>query len=653
MKQLISLLNTLLFLWLTPFMISAQVDFQPSELEDIICKEQHHAHTLITGRTVQNSYAHETDIYYQEMHWEIDPAQRYISGQITYHFKSNIPDLTRFVLDLSNNLQVVEITTHNHILTFDHTPDQLLFIHLDTFVAAGESYTLTIQYEGVPPSNGFGSFEQGEHDGAPIVWTLSEPYGVRDWWPAKQDLIDKIDSTDIFITTPLNQLAASNGKLISITEQNGNLVHHWRHRYPIASYLVALAVTNYSAYSHFLPLDNGDTIEILNYVYPETLTQSMNSTVSSLDIMTLYNELFGTYPFASEKYGHAQFGWGGGMEHQTMSFMGGFSFGLQAHEMAHQWFGDKVTCGSWREIWLNEGFATYLTGLTYERFSPEQFWPQWKTSTSNSAMSQPGGSVYVDDTTSVNRIFSGRLTYNKGAYLLHMLRWITGDEAFFEACRVYLNAPGIAYDFGTTDELQSILENQSGKNLGSFFDDWFYGEGFPSYDLKWSQQADSVIMWLSQTTSHPSVSFFEMPVPVELTLNGTPTIFTLEHSSQNQRFSFYTGNANIDAVSIDPGLWLLSKNNIVTQITTSLDDPIASNQLTVFPNPADRFVDLLPYQPSGKAVLTNLLGQSVYANIQHGRIALEGTPAGLYVLRILDENANTMKSATLVIQHQD
>ncbi len=617
--------------------------------EAIICKEQAHAELNIQQRGYRTVFADRTDIHYQVMKWDIDPAQYYITGEITYYFKSKVANLTELHLDMANELQVNSITRNATPLTFTHSSDQLLTISLGKSLASGESDSLTITYEGAPPSNGFGSFEQGTHAGQPIIWTLSEPYGVRDWWPGKQDLIDKIDSVDIYITTPPGQLAASNGKLMSTSEFNGKLIHHWQHRYPIVAYLVAIAVTNYTAYSHFLPLDNGDTLEILNYVYPETATQSQTETERTLQIMANYNRLFGTYPFANEKYGHAQFGWGGGMEHQTMSFMGGFSFGLVAHELAHQWFGDKVTCGSWTEIWLNEGFATYLTGLTYEDQSPDIYWPQWKSSTSNSAMSQPGGSVFVDDTTSTNRIFSGRLSYNKGAYLLHMLRWIMGDEAFFAACRDYLDSPGTAYDFAYTAELQSYLEQRSGKNLEEFFADWYYGQGYPSYNLTWTQQADSIIIWLGQTQSHESVSFFEMPVPVSVVINGSEQTFVLDHTVQGQRFSFYIGNTVIETVTIDPDIWLLSKNNTVTEITTSIYQPFAQNSIHVFPNPAMSFVEIVPAKDVFTVDFIDNLGRNCITTLSSGRIDVSALSPGFYILMLKNSNGDLVSIQSIVI----
>jgi len=621
------------------------------EQEDLICKEQENAESLIQLRGQSTPFSDRTDIVYQSMHWEVDPAQLFIKGEITYHFKSKVADLTEFHLDLTNALQIDEILQESNPLTFTHTDDQLVTVTLNNTLNVGDLDSVTIFYQGVPPSNGFGSFVQGTHADQPIIWTLSEPYGARDWWPTKQDLVDKIDSSDIYITTPLNLLAASNGKLVSITEQNGKLIHHWSHRYPIASYLVALAVTNYASYSHYLPVDNGDTIEILNYVYPESLIQSEMSTLSSLDIMSLYNELFGTYPFAKEKYGHAQFGWSGGMEHQTMSFMKNFSFDLQAHEMAHQWFGDKVTCGSWTEIWLNEGFATYLTGMTYERFSNDEYWPLWKSSASNSATSQPGGSVFVDDTTSVSRIFSGRLTYNKGAYLLHMLRWITGDEAFFSACRDYLDLPGTAYDFGSTSELQGFLEQRSGKPLDGFFADWYYGQGFPTYDVRWSQQADSLIFWLGQTQSHPSVSFFEMPVPVSALINGTRETFVMDHNTQDQRFSFFIGDVSVDSVAFDPERWILSRNNTISQIITAVHPIVNNDKFILYPNPANDVLNILPGQEVSRITFTNATGAQWNEKGTNGKVDVSHLPSGFYTLTLQNDNFEILGIKPVIIHH--
>ena len=589
------------------------------------------------------------DIFYQEIYWNIDPAVYYISGEITYYFKSRKEKLSLLVLDLSDSLHVNYVKRGNVDLNFQHTADQLLTIDLGKNLSVGEIDSLTISYEGKPPSNGFGSFVQGTHNDVPIIWTLSEPYGVRDWWPGKQDLVDKIDSMDVFIITPLNNLAAGNGKLISIQEANAKLLHHWQHRYPIASYLVAVAVTNYAQYSDYVHTSPEDSIEILNYVYPENLNNAQQATAQAVDIMTFFNDRFGVYPFADEKYGLSQIGWGGGMERQTMSFMFNFSYSLMAHEMAHQWFGDKVTCGSWKEIWLNEGFATYLTGLSYEEFSNDLYWPLWKSSTSNSATSQPGGSVYVDDTTNVNRIFSGRLTYNKGSYLLHMLRWVNGDANFFQGVRNYLNFAGTAYDFATTDELKSYLEQESGKDLDEFFADWYYGQGYPSYHINWAQQQDSLIIQVKQLQSHPSVTFFEMPVPVWAYADGNGQQFVLQNTEQDQRFSVFVGDNHIDSLLFDPERWILTRDNVVNPFLVGIDDYLNNEGYSFHPNPAVDVIDFDPAAAIGNVKVFNAQGIEVKTQFSGNRLEVSDLPAGVYTMWIENKTQQLVSIQSLVL----
>ena len=272
-------------------------------------------------------------------------------------------------------------------------------------------------------------------------------------------------------------------------------------------------MTQYARYTQHVPF-NGDTLEVVNYVYPVDSASSVALTANVVPMIQVYDTLFGIYPFQQEKYGHAQFGWGGGMEHQTMTFVSSFGFELIAHELAHQWFGDKITCGSWTDIWLNEGFATYLSGLCYEHLAPA-WWKRFRQVRVENIVSQPGGSVFCTDTTNVNRIFDSRLSYAKGAMILHQLRWILGDSAFFTGLNNYLCDASLSYGFARTSNLKSHLENTSGQDLTWYFNDWFTGEGFPYYHIKWSQTGNEVTYNVSQTQSNPSVNFFSMFIPVQ------------------------------------------------------------------------------------------------------------------------------------------
>jgi aminopeptidase N len=617
-----------------------------TDFEKIVQGEQR-AHRYITNSLVSLS-GNNYDIKYNRCEWTVNPAVNYISGAITTYFTSNVASLSQIVFDLSTALTVDSVKYQASNLSFLQVAGNGLQINLPAPLSLNALDSITVYYRGVPPSTGFGSFNQDTHNSFPIIWTLSEPFGASDWWPCKNSLIDKVDSIDIIVTTPQAYRVASNGLLISEVTSGSNKIYHWQSHYPIASYLIAIAVTNYAVYSNYVPIGS-DSINVLNYVYPENLATAQSETPSIIPIMQLYDSLTIPYPFTDEKYGHAQFGWGGGMEHQTMSFMVNFGYSLMAHECAHQWFGDKVTCGSWEDIWLNEGFATYMEGLTVQRYFPGN-WSGWKSSKISNIASQPDGSVMCDDTTSVNRIFSGRLSYNKGSYVLHMLRWKLGDTDFFQSLRNYLNDPLLAYNFAKTPDLKYHLENTSGMNLTNFFNDWYYNQGYPSYQVRWNKVGSNLIVKLDQSQSHASVSFFEMPVPVHFQGPGLDTILVFDHTSSGQIFNTVLIQ-NISTVTFDPDLWILSANNtVVHDLTLSTNDvEEAGISVEVCPNPFSSVISVKGTRQKGEVILYDVAGKEILrqkASEAETQFNTSNIAAGLYQLTYMELGA--AKSIKLV-----
>lgn len=638
MKQLFL---PILLSWVAVYGAAAQTEvFTCKDSEHLIALEQQSRAALLDFRS--SPFTNDYDLVYQRMEWEIDPALYYIKGKVTAYFTPTQEGFMAVNFDLSDVLLVQSVLYRGaEPLAFNHSDDRLEVL-LPAEIPFGQLDSVAIIYEGAPPTTGFGSFATATAGGSPVLWTLSEPYGAKDWWPTKQDLVDKIDSIDVIVRTPAAYRAASNGLLVSEMEDGNHKIYHWRHRYPIPAYLVAIAVANYAVYSDFVPVPDGPPIEVLNYAYPGSLANWQSASGATVDIMLLFNELFGLYPFADEKYGHAQFGWGGGMEHQTMSFMGGMSHLLQAHELAHQWFGNKVTCGSWADIWLNEGFATYLEGMTYEYGLGPNTWKNWLQGKIDQVTSQPAGSVYVPDTTSVSRIFNGRLSYSKGSLLLHMLRWKLGDTAFFQGVRNYLDDPALAFGYAHTADLKRHLEQTSGQNLDEFLDDWYYGEGHPSYRVNWQQQGSTVWVELWQSTSHNSVDFFEMPVPVRfIGGGGFDSLMVFDHAFSGQLFSF-EAPGNIGLVQFDPDLWLCSRDNQVTNSPINALPEVLKAQIKLFPNPVkDQLSILLPaellparavvYNADGKALLERLFRD------EHTSLLIQMLPAGHYYLHLHTE----------------
>ena len=619
-------------------------------INDIAAMEMR-GHERITSPANTTSASNNFDVKYYRCEWEVDPAIRYIKGAITIYYTITSP--TGFIaLDMMDALVADSVKYHNVQKTTSQS-NNTLTIFLGNIFIPGTFDSVTIYYQGVPPNTGFGSFIQSTHgSNIPVMWSLSEPYGSRDWWPCKNGLDDKADSIDVFITNPIAYKAASNGMLQSETPISGGtkLLTHWKHRYAIASYLICFAVTNYVVFDNTVQLSGG-ALPMKTHCYPESLTSFQNGTINTLNAMQLFDTTFGPYPFRNEKYGHVQFGWGGGMEHQSATFVVNISESLCAHELGHQWFGDKITCGSWKDIWLNEGFATHLASMYMENKYPANVL-NWRLNEINNITSQTGGSVEVDDTTSVGRIFDGRLSYTKGSHLLYMLRWILGDNVFFTAIRNYQTDPAVAYGFARTADLQRNLEQASGKNLTSFFNKWFSGQGYPSYNVQWSNYGSgNVWIKMNQVTSHPSVSFFDLPVALKFQ-NATQSATVIVDNTVNGETFIKSIGFIADTVFVDPDAWLITRNNSTSKLPAVL--PVILKNFKVTKNECEAVINFstsletnmasfeIEFSHDGinytKATTINAIGNSTWENEYSYQFVMQQGNNYFFRLKMIDQN---------------
>ena len=553
------------------------------------------------------------DVTHHDLRFTINPdtTTPFISGVVSTTFRA-LSNMTTVTFDMATALAVSSVTMNGTGLTFTQSNYELN-INLPTTLSTGTTATVIITYAGSPPQ-AEAAFTRSTHAGTPVIYTLSEPFGARDWWPCKQDLNDKIDSFDIYITCPSAYIGVSNGLLQSSTTSGGNTTRHYRHNYPIPAYLISLNVTNYVTYNIQAGLGTVQNpfFPINNYLYPEGNTTTVQTAINqTVPVMNVFEEKFGFYPYRNEQYGHVQFSWGGGMEHTTMSSMGGWSRSLIAHELAHQWFGDKITCGTWRDIWLNEGFAEYLAGLVVESLDGPASFISWKTTKINNITTASNGALYLTEAEALNvsRIFSSRITYNKGSMVVHMLRWKMGDANFYQAVRNYLNDSNLAFGYAITADLKAHLEAVHGASLSEFFNDWVYMQGYPTYTItaqNWG--AGQAKITVSQTQSDPSVTYFEMPLEIRLSgAGGATQDVIVNHTANGQQFIVSVPFV-VTGVTFDPNKHIISKNNIVTLGTESFE---WSATVSVYPNPTNDVLHVM--MPSSlqlnKIEIYNTLGQ--------------------------------------------
>jgi aminopeptidase N len=429
-----------------------------------------------------------------------------------------------------------------------------------------DEFILKINYSGSPKVTGFDSFTFKTIYGSPVISNLSEPDYAPVWWPCKDLPSDKA-LTDVSLRVPTGLKGISGGILIdTVQNSDSTTTFNWKSSYPMSTYLVSAVVANLTYHNDiYTSLDSAVEMPVVYYAFPRDSAKAIYDWRKTPEMIKFYAETFGEYPFLDEKYGMVEFGWTmGAMEHQTITGIGytlitgdGRYEEIVAHELSHQWFGDAVTLKDWKNIWLNEGFATYSEALWNEHEGGKEAYFDYMKKTDYGYFS---GTVYDPQ----GYIFSPQVyatVYQKGGWVLHMLRGVVGDSLFFKGVREYYEK--FKYKNAETADLQAVFEDVTGENLDWFFDEWVYtGTGRPRYEYSWKFEdfpgtaAHTVKVQLKQVQTDRDI--YKMPVKISIITTLGEKDFTVFNEQRDQTFIFTT-DATPKEVNIDKDGWILKK----------------------------------------------------------------------------------------------
>lgn len=499
--------------------------------------------------------AHNFDILHYSFNWKIDPEKHFIRGKTDILSRSSDSSLQEIILHLDQSMEVEEVIQNGSSLGFSHQ-NGLLYISLDRIYPEQEVFLVSIIYQGYP--------EQGlnfsSHDDFPVIWSLDEPSLARYWFPSFDHPSDKA-TAEIKVTLPDSFVVASNGTEVTLNSKNNGLsTYQWQENYPIATYLISIAATNYQIFSDYY--SSGTTkMPVIFYVYPELLTQAKVTFEATVSMIEFFSQKFGEYPFIREKYGMAVIPGGTAMEHQTCtSFPSSYADGsrawdwLIAHELAHQWWGDLISPSDWADIWLNEGFATYSDALWHEKIYGiaglntrmedfKQFYLVGYAGLDHPIYDPPSGYLF------------STIEYEKAAWVLHMLRFVLGEDRFWKSLEIY--AEKYAYSIASTEDFIEICEQVYENDLTWFFDQWIYKPGYPIIEFGWGFTPQNMTTVIINQTSYDQ-QLFKMPVDLEFEFSTSTEIKRVWVDNRTESFSFNFSERPQNVI-FDPDGWLLCK----------------------------------------------------------------------------------------------
>ena len=599
------------------------------------------------------------DAKFYHINLEVSIATEFIKGNARGIFESRINNLESIKLQLSSSYAIDSITGNVSGYNFQN---DLININLDNQYQQNDIVEVNIFYSGIPPVLNYtkGVRYETHGQGEPIIATLSTPYLAHLWFPCKDGPGDKVDSAYIDITIPditiynIPLVATSNGVLEEVILQNNKKTFKWRERYPIVPYYLMMAISNYTHFQQIYSDSSAITFPIDYYTFKEDSAVSQLGVEDLPDAIDLFSDYFGPYPFHKEKYGMSQLGFYGAIENQTNTIQNNLNiswFWITVHELAHMWFGDMITCENWHHGWLNEGFATYSEALWAENIGGFNFYRSYLSGLKYWG----GGTLYLEDVSDPFGVFI-TIIYNKGAWLLHMLRGVVGDDIFFNILLAYTSDSRFRYNHASTSDFQEVCESVAGIDLDFFFDQWIYDEYYPMYNYAYTSNPvdSSVTLTIEQIQSQNNWrTVFEMPIELRFNFSyGSDSIITVWNDQQIEQYTF-SFNRQVVSIDFDPDEWILRQSFFVTEISEeNIDNPVSEFNLNQnFPNPFNpitsikyqfpelSFVTLKVYDVLGKEVAV-LVNQEKPAGIYEITYNAEDLPSGVYFYRLQVYPAN-------------
>ncbi len=630
------------------FLLLAASTFAQKENSTSCAKRNRFSNAQLKSNTLSVAQIAKTekyDVHFYGLDLNMTNTTTTLSGNVEMK-ATTLQALDTVLFELFSTLTISSIQLNGNVVPFTRSNSA---VKIAVNFPAGTAFTVKTFYNGTPPTaqtnplGGSGMTNANSPTwGNEVVWSLSEPFSAYEWFPCKQSLKDKVDSCDVKITVPNSCKAGSNGILTQVVNLgNGNSRYEWKHRHPIDYYLISVSVAQYIEYNIYAnPVGAPAPILIQNFIYnnPQTLINFQPEIDETATIMELFYDLFGPYPFEDEKYGHCMAPLGGGMEHQTMTTQGTFNTGLTCHELAHQWWGNYVTCASWCDIWVNEGFASYAEQVTLENLYPGQE-VQNMASVHNNVMSQPGGSTWVLDSLNEAQIFSGRLTYDKGAAIVHTIRYITNnDSLFFATLRNFLASKAYSTAYGI--DVRDAFTQATGYNFTPYFEQWYFGEGFPTYSVEWKQSGNNAYVKINHTSSMPNITpTFTNPIDLKFTRPGLSDTTIRFDITANTNTFLISGIGTINnGIAIDPQNWVVNQAGSITMNNALSIENIHLESIEIYPNPTANNFTISHLSQNAKIEIYNMLGKVVLTqNMAPGEnISTVNLANGNYLVKIYE-----------------